>query len=78
MKNVIIYSTPTCGYCNAAKTFFKEKGIAYTEYNVAAEPARRAEMIEKSGQMGVPVIFIDTDMVIGFNKPKIQQLLGIA
>ena len=60
------------------KAFFKEKGIAYTEYNVAAEPARRAEMIEKSGQMGVPVIFIDTDMVIGFNKPKIQQLLGIA
>ena len=78
MKTVTIYSTPSCGYCNAAKAFFKEKGIAYTEYNVAAEPARRAEMIEKSGQMGVPVIFIDADMVIGFNKPKIQQLLGIA
>ncbi len=78
MKSVTIYSTPSCGYCNSAKTFFKEKGIAYTEYNVAAEPARRAEMIEKSGQMGVPVIFIDTDMVIGFNKPKIQQLLDIS
>ncbi len=76
-KEVIIYSTPTCVYCQAAKVFFKEKGIAYTEHNVAADAERRRELIEKSGQMGVPVIFVDNEMVIGFNQPKLKQLLGI-
>ncbi len=77
MADVTIYSTPTCVYCNAAKVFFKEKGVAYTEHNVAADAAQRKEMIDKSGQMGVPVIIIDGTMVIGFNQPKIKQLLGI-
>ena len=77
MATVTIYSTPTCVYCNAAKVFFKEKGIEYTEYNVATDHDKRKEMIEKSGQMGVPVIAIDDEMVIGFNQPKIKQLLGI-
>jgi len=77
MKNVVIYSTPSCVYCNAAKAFFKEKGIAYTEHNVAQDAEKRKEMIEKSGQMGVPVIFVDTEMVVGFNQSKIKQLLGI-
>ena len=78
MKNVVIYSTPSCVYCNAAKAFFKEKGIAYTEHKVAQDAEKRKEMIEKSGQMGVPVIFVDTEMVVGFNQPKIKQLLGVA
>jgi len=78
MKNVVIYSTPSCVYCNAAKAFFKEKGIAYTEHNVAQDAEKRKEMVEKSGQMGVPVIFVDTEMVVGFNQPKIKQLLGVA
>ena len=73
---VIIYSTPTCHFCHMAKDFFKEKNVAYTDYNVAADPEKRKELIEKSGQMGVPVILIGEDMVIGFNKPKIVQLLG--
>ena len=77
MKNVVIYSTPSCVYCNAAKAFFKEKGIAYTEHNVAQDAEKRKEMVEKSGQMGVPVIFVDTEMVVGFNQSKIKQLLGI-
>ena len=77
MAEVTIYSTPTCVYCNAAKTYFKEKGVEYTEYNVAADAAKRKEMIDKSGQMGVPVIFIDSEMIVGFNQPKIKQLLGI-
>ncbi len=77
MKEIVIYSTPSCVYCNAAKVFFKEKGIAYTEHNVAADPERRKEMIEKSGQMGVPVIIIGSEIVVGFNQPKIKQLLGI-
>jgi len=77
MKEVIIYSTPSCVYCSAAKVFFKEKGVAYTEHNVAADPEKRKEMIEKSGQMGVPVITIGGEIVVGFNQPKIKQLLGI-
>ena len=77
MPNVTIYSTPSCHFCHMAKDFFKEKNVAFTDYNVAADPEKRKELIEKSGQMGVPVIFIGDQMVIGFNKPKIVQLLGI-
>lgn len=82
-KSITIYSTPTCVYCRAAKDFFKEHNITYTEYNVAADSERVKEMVEKSGQMGVPVIVItDEDgkeeVVIGFNKPKLEELLSIA
>lgn len=77
MKNVTIYSTPSCHFCHMAKDFFKEKNIAYTEFDVAGSPEKRAEMVAKSGQMGVPVILIDNDMVIGFNKPKVVALLGL-
>ena len=77
MKNVTIYSTPSCHFCHMAKEFFKEKNIAFTDYDVASDTAKRAEMVEKSGQMGVPVIVIDNDLVIGFNKPVISQLLGV-
>ncbi|MEK7539564.1 MAG: glutaredoxin family protein [Patescibacteria group bacterium] len=77
MKNVTIYSTPSCHFCRLAKDFFKEKNIAYTEYNVAGDAGKRKEMVEKSGQMGVPVIVISDELVIGFNKPKIVQLLGL-
>lgn len=60
-----------------AKDFFKENNVAFTDYNVGEDAAKRAELIEKSGQMGVPVIFIGGEMVIGFNKPKIEELLGM-
>lgn len=78
MKKVSIYTTPTCGYCKMAKDFFTEKGVAYDEYNVGTDLEKRKEMVEKSGQMGVPVIFVDNDMVIGFDKAKLASLLGIA
>lgn len=77
MKNVTIYSTPTCHFCHMAKDYFKENNIAYTEYDVASNLEKRKEMVEKSGQMGVPVIVIDNDLTVGFNKPKIAQLLGL-
>lgn len=77
MKEVKIYSTPTCHFCHMAKDFFKENNVAFTDYNVAEDSQKREELIEKSGQMGVPVIFIGDDMVIGFNKPKIVELLGM-
>ncbi|MFA7285746.1 MAG: glutaredoxin family protein [Candidatus Paceibacterota bacterium] len=77
MKNITIYSTPTCHFCHMAKDFFTENNVAFTDYDVSVDQAKRAELIEKSGQMGVPVIFIGDDMVIGFNKPKIVELLGM-
>jgi glutaredoxin-like YruB-family protein len=77
MKDVKIYSTPTCHFCHMAKDFFKENNVAFTDFDVSQDAAKREELIEKSGQMGVPVIFIGEDMVIGFNKPKIVELLGI-
>ncbi len=77
MKQVSIYTTLACVYCKAAKEFFKENKVEYQEYDVASNPEKRKEMIEKSGQMGVPVIFVDNEMVVGFNKAKLQQLLGI-
>ena len=78
MKNVTIYSTPTCHFCHAAKEFFKEHNIAFTDYNVSEDAAKRDEMIQKSGQMGVPVIFIDSDMVTGFDESRVKKLLNIA
>lgn len=60
-----------------AKEYFNENKVAYTDYNVGTDPEKRTEMMEKSGQMGVPVIVIDgQDLIIGFNKPVIAQLLG--
>ena len=78
MQNVTIYSTPTCHFCHMAKEFFKEKNIAYTEYNVASDLEKRKEMIDKSGQMGVPVIIIGDELTVGFDKPKIAKLLSIS
>lgn len=77
MKNVTIYTTQTCGYCKMAKDFFAEHGVAYAEYNVGTDLEKRKEMIEKSGQMGVPVITIDDETVVGFDKTRLSALLGI-
>ena len=77
MKSVTIYSTPTCHYCQMAKEFFKEKGIQYTEYNVLTDLDKRQEMVDKSGQLGVPVIVIDEHIIIGFDQAEISSLLGI-
>lgn len=78
MKNVTIYTTPTCSFCKATKAFFKEHNVAYTEHDVAADREKAQEMIQKSGQMGVPVVFVDNDMVIGFDEERLKSLLGIA
>ena len=75
MKQVAIYSTPTCTYCRAAKMLFAEHEIPYTEYDVSTDLPRRQEMIEKSGQMGVPVITIDDNVVIGFDERRLEHLL---
>jgi len=77
MKNVTIYSTPTCHYCNMAKEYFDANGVKYTNFDVSVDQDKRKEMMEKSGQLGVPVILIGEDVVIGFNRPKLAKLLGL-
>ncbi len=76
-KTVTIYTTPSCHFCGMSKDFFKANGVAYTEVDVAADQEKRAEMIDKSGQMGVPVIMIGEEMVVGFDKRRLSELLGI-
>jgi len=77
MKNVSIYSTPTCHFCHMAKDFFKANNINYTEYDVSVDVDKRNEVIKKSGQMGVPVITIDNDLIVGFNEIRVRELLGL-
>ncbi len=77
MQKAFIYTTPTCHFCQMAKAYFKENNVEYEEYNVATDMAKRTEMIQKSGQMGVPVIQIGNNLVIGFNKPIISKLLEL-
>lgn len=77
MKQVTIYSTPSCHFCNMAKEYFKEKGVAYTEFDVAENMEKRQEMVKRSGQMGVPVIIIGNDILVGFNQEKVAGLLEI-
>ncbi|KND50503.1 MAG: glutaredoxin-like protein, YruB-family [Parcubacteria bacterium C7867-007] len=77
-KNITIYSTPTCHFCQMAKEFLTEHSIPYTEHNVASDLEKRQEMIEKSGQMGVPVIMVGDDLIVGFDKEKLSSLVGIA
>lgn len=77
MSQVTIYSTPTCHFCHAAKEFFAENNIAYTEHDVASNMDKRSEMIDMTGQMGVPVIRIDDDVVVGFDEGKVRELLKI-
>lgn len=74
---VDVYSTPTCMYCNLLKDFLKENGVEYTEHNVAEDEEQRNFIVEKSGQMGVPVTLIDDEVIIGFDQAKISEKLGL-
>ncbi len=77
MPNVIIYSTPSCVYCKMAKELFKEHNVAYEEKNVISDEKLQQEMIEKSGQLGVPVIDVGGQIVVGYDKETLEELLGI-
>lgn len=76
-KTVTIYSTPSCHFCHAAKEFFTANNVAYTDLDVASDAGKRQEMIEMTGQMGVPVIRIGDDVVVGFDEGKVKELLGV-
>ena len=75
-KRVVIYSTPTCPICKMAKDYFKKKGITYQDINVAADKEAAHEMINLSGQMGIPVITVDDTVVVGFNQVELDKLLA--
>ena len=77
MAKVIIYTTPTCVYCRAAKEFFQEHNVQYEEKDVVQDEEAREQMMQKSEQLGVPVIDVDGEIVIGFDKPRLSQLLQI-
>lgn len=76
-KHVTVYSTPTCPFCIRAKQFLKDNNIVFTDHDVGADQAKAQEMMQKTGQMGVPVLDIDGRIIIGFDKEKIKETLGI-
>ncbi len=75
-KQVTIYSTPSCHFCHAAKDYFKENNVQFEDFNVLDNMEKRQEMIDMTGQMGVPVIRIGDDVVVGFDQSKIAELLA--
>ena len=76
-KRIIMYTTPTCVYCNMAKQFFKEKNIKWEEIDLSKQAEKVDELLEKSGQLGVPVFDIEGEIIIGFDKRAIKMVLGI-
>jgi len=76
-KNVVVYTTPTCSWCTAVKRHLDQNGVRYREVNVAADTKAAEEMVKKSGQQGVPQTEINGQIIVGFDKTKINSLLGI-
>lgn len=77
-KQVTIYSTPTCHFCHMTKEFLTEHNIPFTDYDVGSDLEKRKEMVARSRQMGVPVIFVGDEMMVGFDRERLSSLLGIA
>ena len=76
-KHITVYSTPACPYCIMVKQFLKDNNVNFQDYDVASDRAKAQEMVQKSGQMGVPVLDIDGEIVVGFDKDRIKEILGI-
>ena len=77
MSKVVVYSTPTCHFCHAAKDFFTKNNVEFDDYDVSVDEEKRNEMVERSGQMGVPVILIDDQSIVGFDEVRIRELLNL-
>lgn len=75
--DVTLYTTPMCHYCQMTKEFLNDKGVTFTEHNVAEDAEKRQEMVQLSGQMGVPVIKVGDEVMVGFDKGKLAQLVGV-
>lgn len=76
-KRVIVFSTPTCTYCNQAKRYFRQQGVRFRDVDVSRDQAAARDMVRRSGQQGVPVIDIGGKVIVGFNKPEIDRLLQL-
>ncbi|MFQ5952640.1 MAG: glutaredoxin family protein [Candidatus Omnitrophota bacterium] len=76
-KKVVIYSTPTCPYCIRTKEFLKDNNVEFEDIDVSSNQDKAQEMVQKSGQMGVPVLDIEGEIIVGFDKEKISQILGL-
>ena len=74
---VVVFSTPTCTFCNQAKRYFREKNIRFTDVDVSRDQSAARDMMRRTGQMGVPVILINNKPIIGFDRTKIKQMLNI-
>jgi glutaredoxin-like YruB-family protein len=77
MSKVTIYSTPTCPYCIRAKEFLKDNSIEFEDIDLSKNPDKADEVVQKSGQMGVPVVDIDGKIIVGFDKEAIQKALNL-
>lgn len=75
---VTVYSTPSCPYCKLAKEFLKEKNVDFTDINVASDASAASEMVKLSGQMGVPVIAVGTQVIVGWNKDALEEAINNA
>lgn len=76
-KKIKIYSTPSCPYCIRLKQFLRDNNINFEDVDVSSNQLKAEEMVQKSGQMGVPVVDIDGEIIIGFDKDRIKQALGL-
>ncbi len=76
-NRVIVFSTPTCSYCNMAKQYFRQNKIRFKDVDVSQDQAAARDLVRRTGQMGVPVIQVGSQYIVGFDKPKINALLGI-
>ena len=76
-KAVIVFSTPTCGYCNMAKQYFRQHNVRFRDVDVSKDAAAARDIVRRTGQMGVPVIDIGGKLIVGFDRPKINKLLGL-
>jgi glutaredoxin 3 len=76
-NRVIVFSTPTCSYCNMAKQYFRRNKIRFKDVDVSRDEAAARDLVRRTGQMGVPVIDINGKLIVGFDKPQINQLLDL-
>jgi glutaredoxin-like YruB-family protein len=75
---VLVFTTPTCPWCNRAKAYLRTRGVPFREVDVSRDPAAARDMVRRTGQMGVPVIEIDGRPVVGFDQARIDHLLGLS
>lgn len=74
--SVVVYTTPTCGFCHQVKAYLRQRGVPFTEHDVSRDRAAAMQMVQLSGQQGVPVVVIDGQVVVGFDRPRIDRLLS--